>query len=368
MHFQNKFKNKKVVVIGHTGFKGTWLTLWLELLGAKVYGYSKDVPTTPSHFELADVKKSSEDFRGNILNYPELKSFLKKVEPDVLFHMGANAIVSDCLENPQDAFLTNGIGTVNVLEAIRQTPSLKSVVIVTSDKCYENVEWEYGYRETDRLGGKDPYSASKACAEIAFSSYFRTYLQHIPHLKIASARAGNVIGGGDWSLNRIVPDCIRAWTQQKAVPIRNPKSTRPWQHVLEPLSGYLSLAAALLDPDSEVNGEAFNFGPKSEVNKEVGALIDEMKKHWSQATVAYDESHALKPKEASLLKLCCDKAQHELSWSATLTFEETVAMTASWYQGWIQSPQAVREFTLKQINEYTKLAEQRQISWSGRAH
>lgn len=197
MLFKNKFKGKNVVVIGHTGFKGSWLTAWLKLLGAKVAGFSKDIPTTPSHFELANLNNGILDVRGDIVNYHELFSFLSNFKPEIIFHLGANAIVSDCLENPQEAFITNAIGTVNVLEAMRHLPTLRASVIITSDKCYENVEWEYGYRENDRLGGKDPYSASKACAEIAFSSYFRSYLNQLPHLNIATARAGNVIGGGD---------------------------------------------------------------------------------------------------------------------------------------------------------------------------
>lgn len=363
MYFQNKFKNKKVVVIGHTGFKGTWLTLWLEKLGAKVAGYSVDIPTVPSHFEMANLKNTITDERGNIVNYDHLKSFLQKEQPEILFHLGANAIVSECIEHPQEAFLTNAIGTVNVLEAIRNLPSLKAAVIITSDKCYENVEWEYGYRETDRLGGKDPYSASKACAEIAFSSYYRTYLYQLPNLKIASARAGNVIGGGDWAKNRIIPDCIRSWTQNEPVEIRNPKSTRPWQHVLEPLSGYMTLAAGLLDNDCPYNGEAFNFGPNSDVNKPVSELINEMNKHWQNARFVYNEAHALKQKEAQLLKLSCDKALAQLNWTPTLTFEETVEMTASWYKEWNNKSMNIKDLTLSQIERYENAAKERNMVW-----
>jgi CDP-glucose 4,6-dehydratase len=364
MYFQNQFQGKKVVVIGHTGFKGSWLTLWLEQLGATVYGFSKDIPTTPSHFELAGLAQSSKDFRGNIVDSKQLTAFLREVQPDVLFHMGAAAIVSECIENPQEAFLTNTMGTVNVLEAIRHLPSLKAAVIITSDKCYENVEWIYGYRENDRLGGKDPYSASKAAAELVFSSYFRTYLLPQNRVKVATARAGNVIGGGDWAINRIVPDCVRAWTENRSVRIRNPHSTRPWQHVLEPLSGYLALAADLLQQNTTNNGESFNFGPKAEVNKAVGELIDEMKGYWKSAQVEYDQNHNLKEKEAGLLKLCCDKALSRLSWSPTLNFDETVEMTTSWYQNWQKSSSNVREFTQSQISKYCRLAEDRQLAWA----
>ena len=364
MPFQNQFQGKKVVVIGHTGFKGSWMTLWLEQLGAKVYGFSKDIPTSPSHFELAGIAKTSKDFRGNIIDAGQLTSFLKEVQPEIIFHMGAAAIVSECIEKPQEAFLTNTIGTVNVLEAIRHLPNLKAAVIITSDKCYENVEWTYGYRETDRLGGKDPASAAKACAESAYSSYHRTYLHNQAGLKTATARAGNVIGGGDWAINRIVPDCIRAWTEGKSVQIRNPQATRPWQHVLEPLSGYLALAADLLAKDTTNNGESFNFGPKAEVNKEVGALIDEMKSLWAGAQVVCDQNHSLKSKEAGLLKLTCDKALSHLGWQATLNFNETVEMTSSWYQNWKKNPASVREYTLGQIQQYCRLAMDRKIAWA----
>lgn len=362
--FFNKFKDKKVVVIGHTGFKGSWLTAWLKMLGASVAGFSNEIPTTPSHFELAHLSSDILDVRGDITNYAELFNFLNSFKPEIIFHLGANAIVSDCLEHPQQAFITNAIGTVNVLEAIRHLPSVKSTVIVTSDKCYENVEWEYGYRESDRLGGKDPYSASKACAEIAFSSYFRSYLHQLPNLKIATARAGNVIGGGDWAKSRIIPDCIRSWTRNESVQIRNPQATRPWQHVLEPLSGYLLLAVRLLEQDCSFNGESFNFGPKAEVNKEVSALIDEMKKHWKNVSYTVDREHILNKKEASLLKLCCDKALSSLSWSPTLNFEETVEMTASWYKNWSEKPASVKDFTTSQIKHFEDLAIKRGIVWT----
>ncbi len=364
MFFNNKFKGRRVVVIGHTGFKGSWLTAWLQLLGAEVAGFSKDIPTSPSHFELAQLGQEILDVRGDITDYKKLFTFLTDFKPEIIFHLGANAIVSDCLENPQDAFITNTIGTINVLEAIRHLPSVRSTVIVTSDKCYENVEWDYGYRESDRLGGKDPYSASKACAEIAFSSYFRSYLQNIPNLKIATARAGNVIGGGDWAKSRIIPDCIRSWTGKKSVEIRNPGATRPWQHVLEPLSGYLLLAINLLDEESTNNGESFNFGPTAEVNKEVAALINEMKKHWKNVDYKVQHDHVLHKKEASLLKLCCDKSLAVLNWLPTLNFEETVEMTASWYRNWHENPESVKDFTVNQIKHFEELAQNRGMIWT----
>jgi CDP-glucose 4,6-dehydratase len=364
MYFKNIFKNKRVAVIGHTGFKGSWMAAWLHQMGAEVAGFSIDIPTTPSHFELAHLDQSIKDVRGDIVKYDEILKFFSDFKPEIVFHMGANAIVSDCLEHPQAAFLTNAIGTVNVLEAIRNTPSIKSAVIITSDKCYENVEWEFGYRESDRLGGKDPYSASKACAEIVFSSYFRTYLQQISHLKIATARAGNVIGGGDWAANRIIPDCIRSWTKNQSVQIRNPEATRPWQHVLEPLSGYLLIAAELLEGKDGLSGESFNIGPKAEVNKPVSALIEEMQQHWKNVQVDVDKSHHLNKKEASLLKLCCDKALNRLDWMPTLSFQETVEMTALWYRNWHEKPDSVKDFTYSQIEAYENYATKRGMVWA----
>ncbi len=352
------------MVTGHTGFKGSWLISWLKVLGAEVVGFSKDIPTEPSHFELAQMGQQITDIRGDVVNYADFQQCLERIKPEILFHFAANAIVSDCLESPQDAFLTNTIGTVNVLEAVRHNRSLKAAVMITSDKCYENVEWEYGYRENDRLGGKDPYSASKACAELAFSSYFRTYLHSHSHLKIATARAGNVIGGGDWAKNRIVPDCFRSWSINEDVLVRNPHSTRPWQHVLEPLSGYLALGQKLLQPACKINGESFNFGPKAEVNKTVYELISEMKKHWSNVSYKIVENHHLVQKEASLLKLSCDKALTHLGWNAALNFEETVQMTTDWYKNWHGKRVSIDEFTQSQIHQYQSISAQRGLVWA----
>ena len=362
--FSGIYKNKKVAVLGHTGFKGSWLVTWLLELGAEVVCFSDTVPTEPSHFELLKLDERAKDVRGNIENFKEVSSFLSDEKPEIVFHLAANAIVSDCIENPIKAFETNLMGTVNVLESIRNTPSIRSAVMITSDKCYENVEWVFGYREDDRLGGKDPYSASKACAEIAFSSYFRTFLKQNKELKIASARAGNVIGGGDWAKDRIVPDCIRAWTNDTEVRIRSPKSTRPWQHVLEPLSGYLALGADLYNSETTVNGESFNFGPKANVNKSVQELIDEMENHWPAVRVEYDKDNLIKNKEASLLKLCCDKALFHLDWIPTLEFKETVEYTVNWYKLWHENPSEVGAMTVNQIQDYQNCAKCRGVAWA----
>ncbi len=364
MYFNNNFKNKKILVLGHTGFKGSWLVAWLKKLGGDLAGFSIDVPTSPSHFELANMSQDLKEYRGNVENIEELSSCVHDFQPEVIFHLAANAIVSDCIENPINAFKTNLLGTVNVLEVIRTSSSVKAAVIVTSDKCYENVEWNYGYRESDQLGGKDPYSASKACAEIAFSSYYRTYLQSLSRVKIATARAGNVIGGGDWAKDRIVPDCIKAWVENKSVKIRSPHSTRPWQLVLEPLSGYLHLASELIEKNENASGESYNFGPPSDVNKSVQLLIEEMMLLWKGKKLDIETGHKIQTKEASLLKLCCDKALADLAWRPVLSFNETVEMTSSWYLNWNNKNIDIKEFTYSQIARYEQLATQRGLVWT----
>lgn len=356
------FKNKTVLVTGHTGFKGSWLTLWLKNLGANVVGYSIDVPTNPSHFEALNLKDQIIDYRGNVCDLNELKNVFNKHRPEIVFHLAAKPIVRECYENPREAFETNLLGSVNILECLRSSESVKAAVMITSDKCYENVEWEYGYRENDRLGGADPYSASKACAEIAISSYIRSYFTKT-NCKIVSVRAGNVIGGGDWAQDRIVPDTIRNWTKNNELIIRNPHATRPWQLVLEPVSGYLTVAAHLLNNNESVTGEAFNFGPQTEVVQPVSELIHEMKKYWpDQKYKILTDPNA--KKEANLLKLCCDKALNRLKWKAVLNFEETIEMTATWYKNYYASNCDMNELGLKQIQHYQSLANERGVDWA----
>ena len=241
--FNNIFRGKKIIVTGNTGFKGSWLSLWLYSLGAKVTGISKDIPSNPSLFEELDLAKKTEHHFENICDALKMKEIFTAVQPDFVFHLAAQPIVSVSYDDPLETFRTNTIGTANILEALRFVSSPCSAVIITSDKCYDNVEWIWGYREQDALGGKDPYSASKGAAELVIKTYFHSYFKKADSkIKLASIRAGNVIGGGDWALNRIVPDCFRSWNDGKPVKIRNPESTRPWQHVLEPLSGYLRAA------------------------------------------------------------------------------------------------------------------------------
>ncbi len=362
--FKKNFKNKKVLVTGHTGFKGSWLSQWLVDLGAEVTGLSIDTPSSPCHFDVLDLNRRLTDIRLDINQYPLVLEAFQKFQPEIVFHLAAQPIVSLSISDPINNFATNVMGTVHVLEAMRHTSSIKSAVIVTSDKCYENVEWEFGYRETDHLGGKDPYSASKACSELVFRSYFRTYFRDNPQIQMATSRAGNVIGGGDWAKDRIVPDNARAWGSGVTPVIRSPKATRPWQHVLEPLSGYLWLASRLYERDPGLNGESFNFGPPAEVNATVEQLLAAMTNHWQGKSWRVEES-ALSRKEAGLLKLNCDKALHRLSWQPTLKFTETVEFTASWYKKYYEtSTTTAADFTKRQIAQYVELAQQRNLEWA----
>ena len=278
----NKFKNKTILITGHTGFKGSWLCSWLTFLGAKVVGLSIDIPTKPSHFSSSMLGGMVEDHRLDIQDTTAIKKLVNEIQPDFVFHLAAQALVRKSYENPLETIAINAIGTASILDAIRFLDKEVVAVIITSDKVYDNVEWAWGYREVDKIGGKDPYSASKGMAELAIRSYIECFFKRPDsNVKIGIARAGNVIGGGDWALDRIVPDCMRAWSKNELVEIRSPKSTRPWQHVLEPLSGYLTLALNL-DESSNNHGEAYNFGPPANQNFPVDELIIEMSKYWEK--------------------------------------------------------------------------------------
>ncbi len=361
----NIFHNKKVLITGHTGFKGSWLSIWLTDLGAKVVGASVDVPSDPSNFSASLVKDVIEDYRIDIRDAQAVESLVLKVQPDFIFHLAAQALVRPSYDDPLNTLTTNAIGSANLLEALRKLDKKVVVVMITSDKAYDNVEWVWGYRETDRLGGKDPYSASKGMAELAIRSYVESFFNHPDsNIRVGIARAGNVIGGGDWAKDRIVPDCVNAWSEGKVVDIRSPNATRPWQHVLEPLSGYLMLATHL-SKSSNYHGEAYNFGPSSDQNHPVSELIDEMSKYWKKVKwndVSKTESHL---HEAGLLKLNCDKVLFDLNWKPTLQFEETVRMTTEWYKSYYQSQENLMyDFTIAQIKEYTRLAKSRRIAWT----
>ena len=278
--FKNIYNNKRVLVTGNTGFKGSWLTAWLLQTGANVFGISKDIPTKPSLFEVLNLNDKITHFEEDVCNFSAVKKIMEEVQPDFVFHLAAQPIVSDSYENPLETITTNVLGTTNVLEALRTLNFPCTAIIITSDKCYDNVEWVWGYKETDALGGKDIYSGSKGAAELVCKSYYHSFFKkETSKIRIATARAGNVIGGGDWALDRIVPDCMRAWSRGEVVEIRSPKATRPWQHVLEPLSGYLQLGAELFE-NKQLNGESFNFGPKAENSHSVEQLLNDLRKVW----------------------------------------------------------------------------------------
>jgi len=358
------FKDKTVVVTGHTGFKGTWLTIWLKLLGAKVVGISLNPITSPSHFSVANVGDGITDLRIDVRNQEELEQAIIHAKPDFVFHLAAQALVSSAYSDPSGTWQTNVMGTVNVLESLRKISNKCAAVMITSDKCYENVEWVWGYRETDRLGGADPYSASKAAAELAISFYVKSYFpSSTTNVRIASARAGNVIGGGDWSENRIVPDCVRAWAKGDIANLRNPNATRPWQHVLEPISGYLSLAISLSKSNAH-NGEAFNFGPNLQKNHTVLDLVSELGKNWQAAKWNVLKSNTEAPYESGLLKLNCDKALQQLNWQAVLSFEETASMTAEWYKFCYSEKENIRKFSESQIELYQVKARALGFQWA----
>jgi CDP-glucose 4,6-dehydratase len=358
------YRHKRVLITGHTGFKGSWLGEWLLQMGATVAGFSLGVPTTPSHFELLRLSDRLTHLEGDTRQLHGLQEAFDRFRPEVVFHLAAQAITRLSYDEPKATFDTNLGGTVNVLEAIRTTPSVRVAVLVASDKCYENAGWEYGYRESDPLGGRDPYSASKACAEIAFSAYARSFFTGAGTPAVASVRAGNVIGGGDWALDRIVPDCMRAWTAGRPVAIRQPGSVRPWQHVLDLLSGYLRLGARLQQQREGLAGEAFNFGPSPGSAHSVLALLNEMLGAWPGGAWHKAPSPDDGKPEAALLTLSSDKAASRLQWRPTLAFAEAAQLTAQWYQTFYQSQTAAAACTARQIADFAELARQRQQAWS----
>lgn len=358
------FCGKRVLVTGHTGFKGSWLTAWLKQLGAQVVGIALDPPTEPSHFAAARLSEGITDLRIDIRDRDALQKAIVSAQPDFVFHLAAQALVRRSYADPIDTWQTNVLGTLHVLEALRAVQKPCAAVLITSDKCYDNVEWVWGYRETDAMGGPDPYSASKGAAELAIRSHIKSYFPKASSpVRIASVRAGNVIGGGDWAADRIVPDCVRAWSANAEVELRNPSATRPWQHVLEPLSGYLNLAVALTQRP-ELHGEPFNFGPPAEQNHSVLELVQQMARHWDRVRWRDVSQSAPGPYESGLLKLNCDKALHHLRWHAVMGFEETVRMTAEWYRAYYQDPAQTAATTNAQIAAYTARARERGLAWA----
>ena len=341
------FKDQKVLVTGHTGFKGSWLAMALNSLGAKVYGYSIDVPTSPSIFSSIEESVYVETFWGDIADRDELSRALEKIKPSFVFHLAAQPLVSVSYENPWYTASTNALGSVALADAIRTSRLNLTAIFITSDKCYENVEQPWGYREVDRLGGADVYSASKAAAELLLSAFHRSFFQS-GDIRLATARAGNVIGGGDWSANRIVPDIVKSFISGSAVEIRNPQSTRPWQHVLEPVFGYLQLAMHLRRGNIP-RGESYNFGPSSSP-RTVAQLVEEIGKHFQRLKVESTPSGTTFH-EAGLLALSWEKANSHFGWRPLLNFEETVELTAKWYEEFYAGGSAL-ELSAQQIDSY----------------
>lgn len=363
--FNNIFKDKVVLVTGNTGFKGSWLSIWLVHLGAKVIGVSDSELSAPSNFSVSRVSGVIEDYRLDIKDSDSIKNLIVDVQPDFIFHLAAQALVRLSYESPVETIVTNSIGSVNVLNALREIEKKVVAVMITSDKAYDNVEWVWGYKETDRLGGKDPYSASKGMAELAIRSYIDSYFnKKNSNIRVAIARAGNVIGGGDWATDRIVPDCMKAWSNNEIVKIRSPHSTRPWQHVLEPLSGYLCLAENLYH-NNKLAGEAYNFGPRADQNDSVSSLIDEMSLYWDQIKWKDVSDETTSLHEAKLLKLNCDKALADLKWHSNLIFKDTIQMTVEWYKEFYKNQnKSMYNFTIDQIKSYSEIAKKNNLCWS----
>jgi CDP-glucose 4,6-dehydratase len=363
--FGNIYRGRRVLVTGHTGFKGSWLSTWLMDLGATVAGYSSDVPTEPSHFGAIRLKQRIHHYDGDVRDRESLARAFQDFRPEIVFHLAAQALVRRSYADPVRTFEVNALGTLNILECLRHQPGVQAAVIVTSDKCYRNVEWAWGYRETDQLGGEDPYSGSKACAELIYYSYFHSFFKRDDIARTATARAGNVIGGGDWAPDRIVPDCVRAWSLDQPAVIRSPRATRPWQHVLEPVSGYLWLGFQLWNRNVRTVGSSYNFGPDANVTQSVAQLIQAMAEYWPAARWVPEESGPRPLAEATLLKLSCDKALADLQWESTMRFADAIRLTANWYKQYYSDPDAdVFEVSLGQIREYSTTARSRGLSWS----
>ena len=360
--FANIYHNKKVLITGHTGFKGSWLALWLSQMGAIVTGYSLQPPTEPNHFQLLNLDIHS--VIGNIRDLDKLKKVIKEQQPEIVFHLAAQAIVRQSYQEPVETFSSNVLGTVNVLEAARTCDSVRAIVIVTSDKCYENQEWPWGYREIDTLGGYDPYSASKGCAELVTSCWRNSFFNLKDYGKthqalLASARAGNVIGGGDWAPDRLIPDIMRAVHQKEKVKIRNPHATRPWQHVLEPLSGYLLLGQKLLE-SRQGFAEAWNFGPSEEENVSVGEIVVHIKGVWPKIDYEIKQITG-QPHEAGLLRLDCSKARTKLHWIPAWTGNDAIEKTTLWYKSFYESDKILSG---EHLDCYTKDAQSKHIAWA----
>ena len=344
----NFWKDKKVFITGHTGFKGSWMCLWLELMGADIAGYSLQPLSSPNLFSEADIGKKLKNTFADIRDIASLTKALYSFKPEIVIHMAAQPLVRKSFEDPVETFSTNVMGTVNLLEVIRKLESVKAVVNVTTDKCYENKEWVWAYREDEPMGGYDPYSSSKGCSELVTRAFNKSYFNE-SETSLASARAGNVIGGGDWSNDRLIPDILLAFQKNKPVVVRNPKSTRPWQHVLEPIHGYLLLAEKLYNQGQNFS-EAWNFGPTEEDSKSVKWVLDEMIKRWGQGASWTDDLN-INPHEANNLKLDISKAKAKLGWEPKWNLDKALDHITSWHKDWLNQIPA-RELCIQQIYKF----------------
>tara|TARA_B100000886_G_scaffold296523_1_gene223760 strand:+ start:15577 stop:16656 length:1080 start_codon:yes stop_codon:yes gene_type:complete len=347
------YKNKIIIITGHTGFKGSWLSLWLKELGAKIIGISREIVHKKGLY--VDLSKKNYFYKEYFLDIKNSDDLIKTIElekADFIFHLAAQPIVSESFKNPRDTFLTNTIGTLNILESVKNVNKKTSLIIITSDKCYENIETIYGYREIDSMGGKDPYSASKGCAELIANCYMRSIYNENNFLSIATARAGNVIGGGDWSKSRLIPDAVKAWESKKELIIRSPKATRPWQHVLEPISGYILLGEYIFSNKircSQLSDASFNFGPDSCDIKSVEKVVELFSIYWKNSSIKFKPSKIIQ--ESGLLNLSYDKACNILNWSPTLGLEKALEFTATWYIGKSKGLDMI-DLSIRQIKDF----------------
>jgi CDP-glucose 4,6-dehydratase len=358
--FGDNYLGRRVLVTGHTGFKGSWLCLWLSRLGAEVVGVSLKPDTRPNHWESLGLGSNVQSHTLDIRNSSDIARVFKETKPEIVFHLAAQPLVRRSYRAPLETWSTNVMGTANVLEASRQTNSVRAILVVTTDKCYENQEWVWGYRETDRLGGHDPYSASKASAELVAGSYQNAFFSANGAPLLATARAGNVIGGGDWSEDRLVPDLVRAITEHKSLEIRSPNATRPWQHVLEPLSGYLLLGQKLISGNKQYAG-AWNFAPENSGNRTVSEVLHALKTHWPE--MRWHQSPTVHPHETQLLYLDGAKARSRIGWQPVWNLKTTLEKTADWYRAYLDSNEAI---STEQLSQYIEAATLANVAWISR--
>ena len=355
--FGDVYRGKRVLVTGHTGFKGSWLSLWLRQLGAEVVGISLAPETLPNHWNLLSLESTIQHHVLDIRQSSEVAGVFRGTQPDAVFHLAAQPLVRRSYRDPLETWSTNVMGTVNLMEACRQTRSVRAILVVTTDKCYENQEWAWGYRETDRLGGHDPYSASKAGSELVAASYRNAFFHTDGAPLLATARAGNVIGGGDWSEDRLIPDLVRAMADQQSLEIRSPNATRPWQHVLESLSGYLLLGQKLIEGKSNFSG-AWNFGPERSGNRTVAEVLNRLQTHWPE--MKWHQTAAPQPHEANLLYLDSAKAYSQLGWQSLWNLDTTLGKTADWYSTFQSSQTTI---SAQQLAQYVEAAQSAQVGW-----